>query len=259
VSYASNVVNLESFSGNFDVYDFDPVTGQKSPLVATAEDELWPVAIYKRTPGTVFVSKLEEPNGSSRIYTDEERRSRARITYLDVGVLSSLLFQNTRTGRPVPATTPELGIWESLPPEPGVTSFSGPFSTSDQFGDLYVRRRMLGRVVLPESDGSAAVYVPGGAPILLETTAKLAGDSAPTRHFQREEVQFYPGEEIRQGFRRELFNGICAGCHGSVSGTELEVVVNPDILTAASNVEAMHTAPLDFTASDQEPQGPDFP
>ncbi len=78
VSYASNVVNLESFSGNFDVYDFDPISGTKSPLVAGADDELWPVAVYKRTPGTVFVSKLEEPNGSSRIYTDDERKSRAR-------------------------------------------------------------------------------------------------------------------------------------------------------------------------------------
>jgi hypothetical protein len=258
VSYASNVVNLESFSGNFDVYDFDPISGTKSPLVAGADDELWPVAVYKRTPGTVFVSKLEEPNGSSRIYTDDERKSRARVTYLDVGLLTSLLFQNTRTGRPVPAKTPPLFIWESLPPEPGVTSFGGAFSTSDEFGDLYVRRQLLGNVQA-ESDGSAAVYLPGGAPVLLQTNARLAGDSEATIHFQREEVQFYPGEEIRQGFRRDLFDGICAGCHGSVSGIEMEVAVNPDILTSASSVEAMHAPPADLTSPRSDPEGPDFP
>ena len=30
---------------------------------------------------------------------------------------------------------------------------------------------------------------------------------------QREEMQFYPGERASQGFRRQLFNGMCAGCH----------------------------------------------
>jgi hypothetical protein len=258
VSYAPNVVNLESFSGNFDVYVFDPITGEKSPLVTGPDDELWPVAIYKRTPGSVFASKLEEPNGSSRIYTDENRKPRAKVTYLDVGVLASLLFQNTRTGRPVPEKTPPLFVWESLPPEPGVTSFGGRFSTSDEFGDLYVRRQLLGQV-LPESDGSAAIYVPGGAPVILQTWLKLAGDSEPTWHFQREEVQFYPGEEIRQGFRRELFDGICAGCHGSVSGIEMEAAVNPDILTSASSVEARDARPVDLTFPVGDPEGPDFP
>lgn len=257
VSYAPNVVNLESFSGNFDIYDFDPITGNKTPLVATAEDELWPVAVYRRAPGSVFVSKLEEPNGSSRIFTDEERRTRARVTFLDVGVLESLLFQNTRTGRPIPKAS-RLGIWESLPPEPGVTSFGGAFTTSDQFGELYVRRRLLG-YVSPHADGSAAAFVPGGVPIVLQATVKLAGDDEATKHFQREELQFYPGEEIRQGFRRELFDGMCGGCHGSVSGRELDIAVNPDILTSASNVEAMRQEPADLTVPLGDPDGPDFP
>jgi hypothetical protein len=39
-------------------------------------------------------------------------------------VLSSLLFQNTRTGRKLPESS-ALELWLSLPPEPGVSSFGG--------------------------------------------------------------------------------------------------------------------------------------
>jgi hypothetical protein len=51
---------------------------------------------------------------------------------------------------------------------------------------------------------------------------------------QREAMQFYPGEQTRQALPRKLFDGICAGCHGSVSGRELDVGVSVDILTSAS-------------------------
>jgi hypothetical protein len=33
---------------------------------------------------------------------------------------------------------------------------------------------------------------------------------------------------------RKLFNGVCAGCHGSVSGRELDIAVDVDVLTSAS-------------------------
>jgi hypothetical protein len=101
--------------------------------------------------------------------------------------------------------------------------------------------------------------LPGGAPIVLQTAAQLAGDGAPTSHFQREEMQFYPGEEIRQSFRREFFNGMCGGCHGSISGLELDVAVNPDIMTQASSVAAKNAQPADLTLPLGDPQGPEFP
>ncbi|MBC8131999.1 MAG: hypothetical protein H7X95_03385, partial [Deltaproteobacteria bacterium] len=33
---------------------------------------------------------------------------------------------------------------------------------------------------------------------------------------------------------RNLFNGVCGGCHGSITGEELDVAVTPDALTGAS-------------------------
>jgi hypothetical protein len=98
--------------------------------------------------------------------------------------------------------------------------------------------------------------IKGGVPVMLQVSAQLAGDSAATSHFQREEMQFYPGEVARQGFRRDLFNGLCGGCHGSVSGLENEIAVSPDILTQASDVVARRKPATDLTAPIGGDQGP---
>jgi mono/diheme cytochrome c family protein len=37
---------------------------------------------------------------------------------------------------------------------------------------------------------------------------------------------------------RRLFNGVCAGCHGSISGRELDSAVDVDVLTSASQTMA---------------------
>jgi hypothetical protein len=43
---------------------------------------------------------------------------------------------------------------------------------------------------------------------------------------------------------RQLFDGLCAGCHGSVSGRELDVGVRVDVLTSASRTETNRTQDL---------------
>jgi hypothetical protein len=169
-----------------------------------------------------------------------------------------LLFQNTRSGRYVSEPTQILkGVWESLPPS-GATSFADAdpkFVTSDDFGQVYVRRRLLGTPLVNE-DGSTSMRIRGGAPITLEVLTELGGEKEPTAHMQREEMQFYPGEVVNQGFRRDLFDGLCGGCHGSVSGKENEIAVNPDILTQASDVIARKKAPTDLSGVFNDEVGP---
>lgn len=244
VSYAANVVALDDFDGNFDLVAVKVRTGERVPLVTGPQDELWPAAIYPRSSIGVFRSRLDEANGATQLHGDPKQ---AEVTFLDVNLLSSLLFQNTRSGRLIPSS-PALGsVWESLPPD-GATSFAAAdpsFVISDAFGQVYVRRRLLGTPVV-DSDGSAAMVIRGGVPIQLDVLAQLSGDPEPVLHLQREEMQFYPGEIVRQGFRRELFDGLCGGCHGSLSGKENEVAVNPDILTQASDVLARRKAPTDL-------------
>ena len=49
---------------------------------------------------------------------------------------------------------------------------------------------------------------------------------------------FYPGEDNHQALPRSMFNGLCAGCHGSITGREVDIAVNIDILTSASKTVA---------------------
>ena len=49
-----------------------------------------------------------------------------------------------------------------------------------------------------------------------------------------EEHQVTAGEYITPGPPRAVFNNICGGCHGSLSGSELDVAVSADALTGAS-------------------------
>ena len=258
VSYAANVVALDSFDGNFDIVTVNVTTGERTPLIAGAEDELWATAIYPRFSPSVFRSRLDEANGATQVLDDADHRTVSDVTFVDTGLLSSLLFQNTRTGRHLPGAGQVIrGVWESMPPD-GAKSFAeadSSFVASDDYGQVYVRRRLLG---LPETykDGSAAMRIRGGTPITLEVLAQLSGDSAPVPHFQREEMQFYPGEVVRQGFRRDLFDGLCGGCHGSVSGMENEIAVNPDILTQASDVIARDQPPTDLSGAVGADVGP---
>ncbi|HYQ43033.1 MAG TPA: hypothetical protein VER11_13725 [Polyangiaceae bacterium] len=262
VSYAANVVALDNFSGNFDIVEVDPATGARTPLITDAKDDLWPVAIAPRYNLRLFKSRLDEPNGATQIVDDESHRSRSQITFLDAPLLSSLLFQNTRTGRIVPKGNFALSLWEDLPPEPGVTSIDGanPNSVfSDTYGKVYVRRGLLGSPAM-YYDGSASVTIRGGIPLVLQTRIVLAGDNdKPTDHFQREEMQFYPGEVVRQGFRAPLFNGLCAGCHGSISGYDTDISINPDILSQASQVEAKNRTPTNLTNHPASTTGPVAP
>jgi hypothetical protein len=45
------------------------------------------------------------------------------------------------------------------------------------------------------------------------------------------------GETVR------LFDAVCGGCHGSVSGHELDVIVTPDALTGASASASQNALP----------------
>ena len=258
-SYAAGATDLANFDGNYDIVVVDSVTGARTDLISDTNALLHPVAIYAKQNIGVFESRPDEPNGHTVIYNDE-RRNRSEITFVDVPMIASLLFQNTRSGRFIPNVS-SVTIWESMPPEPGVTDFAGGggFVTSDQFGELYVRRRRLGSAKLA-GDGSVKVAIPGGVPIVLEMPIQLAGDDGEANHHQREEMQFYPGEFGRQSFKRDLFNGLCGGCHGSVNGLESHVVVNPDILTQASIIEAANGPAADLLAATPgAPQGPPFP
>ncbi|MEY4577390.1 MAG: hypothetical protein RL701_2093, partial [Pseudomonadota bacterium] len=229
---------------HYGLCELDTTPGS-SPRVLFRDDQrsaLEAVPIWVRAPRLVFQSRTDEPNGSVRI---DASQSDAAVHITDAPLLGTLLFANTRVGRPILPEVSGLDVYASEPPPASITSFSQASNevVSDKFGQFYQKLRLLGHVRLA-ADGSTRLRVPSGVPLLYTLTG--AGDrplnfpagvaKAPFTGVmrQREEMQFYPGERGRQSMRRELFNGVCGGCHGSVSGRELDVVVNPDVLTSAS-------------------------
>ncbi|MFK7988722.1 MAG: TolB family protein [Sandaracinaceae bacterium] len=208
-------------------------------------------AVYSRAGREVFESRIDEANGHTEVIAGE---TDAQVRVVDFPVLASLLFENTRVGRQLRHDVGGFDVFGTYPPPTSATSFgdvSGD-TQDDAFGTMYVRRELLGHVDL-NADGSAAFRYPGGLPVILRVTGMegeplMFEEGAPFtgEMIQREQMQFYPGERANQSFRRELFNGMCGGCHGSISGRELDIAVNIDVLTRASMFAASDEDPISF-------------
>jgi hypothetical protein len=94
---------------------------------------------------------------------------------------------------------------------------------------VWSQREVLGNVDL-EGDHSVKVRLPARTPLILEA---VNGNGDPI-FTMSEEHQLSPGEYVTPGAPRPLFNAICAGCHGSISGKEIDIAVSADALTGAS-------------------------
>ncbi|HTM44031.1 MAG TPA: hypothetical protein VL137_03695, partial [Polyangiaceae bacterium] len=257
VSYAAGATDLASFADRFALTAMNPQSGERRVLLDDpTNDIIWPVAVFARDNRGVFVSRLDEANGSTHVAAGNT----ADVTYMDLPFFTSLVLQNTRSKRIFDTSLSSVEFWEQLPPEVGVHSYAdgGAFVIQDQFGSLYVRRRRLGSVSPDKKDGSAHVTLPGGVPVSIAATIPLA-DGTTGFHHQREATQYYPGEVVRQGFPRDIFRNLCGGCHGAPSGKESEIAVNPDILTQASQVAAINAPATDLTKSSASAQPPPFP
>jgi WD40-like Beta Propeller Repeat len=221
------------------VTDDEPrVLWQDSVRVALEPTPLWP-----RAPREMFTSRPDEANGSTRALADTEETV---VHYLDVPLLATLMFSNTRIGRPIEFAIEGVELFESRPAPADAGTFAelGARAVHDAFGTFYEELHSLGKAPL-ESDGSLRVRVPGGVPLLLGLTGRdgkqltfREGAAFSGAMRQREETQFYPGEHAKQSMPRRLFRGMCAGCHGSLTGRELDSVVDVDVLTSASKTLA---------------------
>jgi hypothetical protein len=233
--------DLQGAAPHFGLCELD-ASGNDAPRLLYRDDArvaIEPVAVYARTPLGVYASRTDEVNGSSQI---EAGDADAIVHYLDVPLLGTLLFSNTREGRPIDPRVGGVQLFQQLPPPSSARSFGdlGDKVVTDDYGSFYEDFKALGKASL-QADGSMRARVPGGVPLTLALTdgdGKVLSfaDGAPFSGAmrQREAMQFYPGERAKQALSRHLFDGLCAGCHGSVSGRELDVGISVDILTSAS-------------------------
>jgi hypothetical protein len=225
VSYDPNVKNAMTDVPQYGLVAVSTLDGTNRPLVSDPTLSYVEAALgYKRgetelfenLPQLVFGGHSGQPNtGSFGV-----------MHFPDVPVLATLLGANLRRGRDVAAfdSAASLKVYQDMPPPAG----SDPSMIAS--GKMaYSQLNPIGSASL-QSDHSLIALVPAGVPLILE----VDDGSGNPLFTMSEEHQVTPGEYITPGPPRAVFNNICGGCHGSISGSELDIAVNADALTGAS-------------------------
>lgn len=233
VSYAGFNGNLASATSlAYGLVAINPLTRARTALLdvnpGTAQVDA--VLALKHPPRKLYENRRQLVFGGT---VDTDLGDRATMYMPDAPMVFTLFNANLRRGRPVAAfdKAARLAVYREGAAPAGTTSGSGP-------GGIFQLREMLGTANLA-SDGSVRVGLPARAGVILE----LQDSSGRPLITMGEEHQLGPGEVISLGIRRELFDAVCGGCHGSVSGSELDVVVTPDALTGASESLSKNASP----------------
>ena len=233
-----------AFGGDYDVYVMSPTTGAKTKLLGEAgAADVDAVGVYARFVRPVFRSTFDEPNGHVIIY---EGKPEAEVTVLDMRVLSSLVFQNTPTGRLVDPELASVFIYEDMPPPLEVDSFDkgGANVATDAFGRVYVKRRLLGGVPL-ESDGSTKFTIPGGLPIVLKLPdTKLSREKELPRVPARVDDVLARASTRTSRSRPSSSARCAASATASISGRAVDAALKPDFVTQASSTHQPRQAPV---------------
>jgi hypothetical protein len=197
----------------------DPTSGNatRTVIIGGGDAAMDAVLAIKKPPGVFFVNKRQLVFGGQ---FNPGHPATAHVHFPDVPMVFTLLTGNLRHGRPIAAfrEATRLEVF---------TEGKNPGTTATEMG-IYQSRSLVGGVDL-EEDGSTRIEVPSGQGVVL----KLVNENGVVVSMG-EEHQFGPGEEISLGIRESLFDAACGGCHGSVSGSELDIATKPDVLTGAS-------------------------
>jgi hypothetical protein len=225
VSYAANVTDPATDVPKYDLVAFDltAAAAGTSPRAALLSDPSRSIVEatlgYKRAETALF------RNLPQLVFGGHSGDVAGIMHFPDVPMVATLLGANLRRGRDVQAmdAAVALKVYQDIPPP---SANPGGLVGSQA---VYSNRQAIGSAAF-ESDHSLKVYVPVKTPLILE----LVDGSGNPVFTMTEEHQVSAGEYVTPGVPRNLFNGICGGCHGSISGEELDVAVTPDALTGAS-------------------------
>jgi len=218
-SYAANVTNPMADVPRYDLVAVDPSTGARRMLASGGAQSYVEATVgYKRAERLLFDNLPQLVFGGHDQATDPGDIT-GIMHFPDGPVLATLLGANLRRGRNVAEfdAATALRVYQDIAPP------------SPMPGTVFSQRNLLGSASF-EADHSLKVRVPAQMPLILE----FIDGSGKALFTMTEEHQVSAGEYITPGPPRQLFNGICGGCHGSLSGEELDVTVTADALTGAS-------------------------
>jgi hypothetical protein len=218
----------DATAGAFQIVRVDPrpnATAPHTPLIMGGTgSQLDAVLVYKHPPRKLYQNRRQLVFGGDAALGDPDH---AVLHLPDAAGVFTLLTANLRRGRPVEAFREAryLAVYaEGLCPGGGCSANTN---------GIYESRMMLGRAELAK-DGSVRVRLPSKTGVVLELQNAAGGMLVR----MGEEHQLGPSERTSMGVRQELFDAVCGGCHGSVSGRELDIAVTPDALTGASSSAA---------------------
>ena len=216
-------------SGQFDIVMFNPRDGSDEPLFAGNAIRVDAQLVYKFPSRELYENRRQLVFGGHASGGDP---ATATVHMPDAPMIFTMLTGNLRRGRPVDEfrNARYLAAYSE--------GMCGANCTANVNG-IFQDRQFLGRVPL-EDDGSTKVVLPARMGMVFELQD---ADRNPIVTMG-EEHQLGPAETISMGVSESLFNAICGSCHGSVSGSELDVEVSPDALTNASKSTAAGEAPL---------------
>jgi len=218
-SYDGTVTDPTNANPHYALVAVDDQTGARRMLAMDGTLSYVEATLgYKRGERLLFSNLPQLVFGGH--HEDSGTGDAAIMHFPDGPVLATLLGANLRRGRNVKAMDKAvaLRVYEEVAPtsKPTAGMFSG---TQNKMGQASF-----------ESDHSLKVWMPARTPLILE----FVDGSGNSVLKMTEEHQVTPGEYITPGPPRALFNNICGGCHGSISGSELDVAVSADALTGAS-------------------------
>jgi len=234
VSYAKSVSALA-----WDLVVVNPTTNAQTSLGIPSQNGAVCDAVlaYKWPARATFENRRQLVFGGS-VQSDT---SHATLYMPDAPMVFTLLTGNLRRGRPVDdfRTASQLAVYAE-----GMC----PAGACDRSMDgIYQNRTLLGKTPLAP-DGSVKVTLPAQTGLVFE----LQDSSGNSISMMREEHQLGPGESISMGVAQtitatdgstvQLYNAVCGGCHGSVSGSELDIAVSADALTGASASASQNAA-----------------
>ncbi|MFN0253255.1 MAG: TolB family protein [Kofleriaceae bacterium] len=216
-------------SGQFDIVMYNPRDNSAEPLFGNNAIRVDAQLVYKHPERHLYGNRRQLVFGGNAYGPDP---STATVHMPDAPMLFTVLTGNLRRGRPVEEfrSARYLAVFRE--------GMCGTNCTANTNG-IFQQRELIGRVPL-EDDGSTKVMLPAREGLVFE----LQDSSRNAIVTMGEEHQLGPGETISMGVSESLFNAICGSCHGSVSGSELDVEVTPDALTNASRSASAGSAPL---------------
>jgi hypothetical protein len=221
--------------GSYDLVIVDPAgpagARRSTVLACPGRACVQAVMAYKRERRPLFNNVAQLVFGG---HVDGSDPTHGTVSYPDLPMLATLLAANLRTGRFVDQYrgAKQVAIYQDLAPTDAASGAAGQVGSEK----VYQNRMLYGTAPLND-DGSAKLRLPSLTPMIIE----LQDASGKPIFTMSEEDQLGPGEVISRGVPQGFFNSVCGGCHGSVSGRELDIAIDPDALTGAS-VSSVHDA-----------------